>query len=151
MEKYRSDQALVFRAFNPRRIKPHVCVIDRKQHIRRFLIDALEEFDLITRECADTDEMSATPGMQFADLIVVGPSGTPKEGTCILRTLAANRFNGKVLLLGPSAAGLDDLQEFGEKIGLAMLPALPTPFGGGNLRDRVLMGHLTVCRRRSSL
>jgi hypothetical protein len=143
MEEHRSDQSLILRTFNQRRIKPSVCVIDRKQHIRRFVTDALEEFDLI-RECADSSGTVTTTTMQLADLVVVGPSGISKEGTCILRALAANKFSGKVLLLGPSAAGLDELQEFGEKIGLAMLPALPTPFGSGNLRDRVLMGCLTA-------
>jgi hypothetical protein len=34
-----------------RRVRPCVCVIDRKQHIRTFLCDALEELGFITREC----------------------------------------------------------------------------------------------------
>ena len=148
MEEYRSDQSLAFRTFNRRRIKPCVCVVDRKQHIRRFLRGALEEFDLITCECADSGEMNGTLKMQLADLVVLGPSGAPKESTDILKALATNEFSGKVLLLGPRTA-LGEVQEFGEKIGLAMLPALPTPFGSGNLRDRVVvvlsvMGHLTV-------
>jgi hypothetical protein len=155
MEEYRSDQSLAFGTFNRRRIKSYVCVVDRKQHIRRFLRDALEEFDLITCECADSGEMDGTLKMQLADLVVLGPSGVPKENTDILKTLATNKFGGKVLLLGPRAA-LDEVQEFGEKIGLAMLPALPTPFGSGNLRDRVVMvlsvmGHLSVCHQHYAL
>jgi len=145
--EYRSDQSLAFATFDRRRMRPCVCVVDRKQHIRSFICDALEEFDLITCECADSREMYWTK-MRLTDLVVLGPSEVRKESADLLKTLAANKFGGKVLLLGPPTA-LGDVQEFGEKIGLAMLPALPTPFGSGNLRDRVVMvltvmGHLTV-------
>jgi CheY-like chemotaxis protein len=144
MEEYKSDQSLAFHILHQRSIKPCVYVIDRKPHIRRFLTDVLEEFGHIIRESADSSEIVTTATMQLADLVVVGPSATPKEGAYILRTLAANKFNGEVLLLGPNAAGLDALQEFGEKIGLEMLPALPTPFNSANLRDRILMAYLTA-------
>ena len=152
--EYRSDRSLAFTPFDRRRIRPCVCIVDRKQHIRSFLRDALEEFDLITCECADSCAMDVTLKMQPADLVVLGPSEARKESAELLATLAANRFGGKVLLLGPRAA-LDEVQEFGEKIGLAMLPALATPFGSGNLRDRVVMvltvmGHITVHRQQST-
>jgi DNA-binding response OmpR family regulator len=151
--EYRTDQSLSFATFDQRRIRPCVCVVERKQHIRSFLRDALEEFDLITCD-ADSREMDGTLKMQLADLVVLGPSEARKEGADLLETLATNKFTGKVLLLGPRTT-LDEVQEFGEKIGLAMLPALPTPFGSGNLRDRVVMvltvmGHLTVRHQHST-
>jgi hypothetical protein len=148
MEEHRSDQSLIFRPFNRRRIRPCVCVIDRKRHIRQFLTDALEELDFVICGSGDSGEVDAPGATQVADLVVIGPSGTANERAGVLRTLAANKFDGEVLLLGPGAAGLEQLREFGEKIGLAMLPALPTPFGSRNLRDRILMGHQTVCGAR---
>ncbi len=135
--EYRSGQSLAFAPFNRRRMKSCVCVVDRKQHIRSFLREALEEFDLITCECADSREMDGTLKMRLADLVVLGPSGARPQSVELLRTLAANKFGGNVLLLGLPAA-LGDVQEFGESIGLAMLPPLPTPFGSRNLRDRVV-------------
>lgn len=81
--------------------------------------------------------MDGTLKMRLADLVVLGPSGARPQSVELLRTLAANKFGGNVLLLGLPAA-LGDVQEFGESIGLAMLPPLPTPFGSRNLRDRVV-------------
>jgi hypothetical protein len=86
--------------------------------------------------------------MQLVDVVFLGPSEARKESAGLLKALAANKFGGKVLLLGPYAA-LGELQEFGEEIGLAMLPALLTPFRRGNLHDRVVSiltvtDHLTV-------
>jgi hypothetical protein len=43
-----------------------------------------------------------------------------------------------ILLLGPSdSPTVAAARELGEKLGLAMLPMLPTPFGSGDLRDSV--------------
>jgi hypothetical protein len=53
--------------------------------------------------------------------------------------LSENKYGGKVLLLGYDAAMLACVQEIGDEIGLAMLPALPAPFGSGNLQHRIVM------------
>jgi hypothetical protein len=150
MEEYRSEQPVILGLFNRRMVKPSICVADRKQHIRRFVRNALEEFDVITCECADSWEIDGMLKTRLVDLVVLGPSSIQKGGAEMLRTLAANRFAGKVLLLGPRAA-LDGVQEFGDRIGLTMLPALRTPFVSRSLRDRVamvldVMGHLSVKR-----
>jgi hypothetical protein len=56
----------------------------------------------------------------------------------MLKTLAAQEFAGKILLLGPRASLLmAAVEEFGERLGLTMLPVLPTPFSSDILRESV--------------
>jgi EAL domain-containing protein (putative c-di-GMP-specific phosphodiesterase class I) len=72
------------------------------------------------------------------DLVVVGLSPDGIEAGETLKELSGNRFAGLVLLLGagaqPSAAAAAD---FGEKLGLAILPMLPEPFCKQDLRESV--------------
>src|SRR5262249_29206388 len=57
------------------------------------------------------------------------------RGTEVLQVLAAKEFEGKVLLLGPRTSPMTGaVQEFGEELGLAMLPMLHTPLGAEGLR-----------------
>jgi CheY-like chemotaxis protein len=140
MENQGPERSPILATFGRRRVKPCVCVVDRKQHIRTFLCDALEELGFIACECAQLSELEGAVNAQLPDLIVLGLSGDGEEAAEILKTLAAKEFGGKVLLLGRRASPmLAAVQEFAEKLGLAMLPILPTPFGSGNLRDSVAM------------
>jgi EAL domain-containing protein (putative c-di-GMP-specific phosphodiesterase class I) len=138
MEDQWPEQSPISPAFGRRRVRPCVCVIDRKQHIRTFLCDALEELGFITRECAHFGELDTVFDPQRSDLVVLGLSRSGEEAAKILDALSAKEFGGKVLLLGPRASRmLAAVQEFGEQLGLAMLPFLVTPFGTANFRDSV--------------
>jgi EAL domain-containing protein (putative c-di-GMP-specific phosphodiesterase class I) len=124
--------------FGRRRVRPCACVIDRKQHIRTFLCDTLEELGFITCECGQLDELNTALNAHCPDLIVLGVSAGGQECGAILKALAAKQFAGNLLLLGARASRvLESVHQLGEKLGLAMLPALPTPFGSANLRDSV--------------
>ena len=46
-------------AFGRRKVSPRVCVADGKQHIRTFLVEALEEIGFVTCECMQASELSA--------------------------------------------------------------------------------------------
>jgi len=128
---------MISATFGHRRVRPCVCVIDGKQHIRTFLCDALEELGFITRECAHFGELDTVLEPQ-PDLIVLGLSCGGEEATKILDALRAKEFEGKVLVLGPRASRmLVAVQEFGEQLGLAMLPFLTTPFGSANFSNSV--------------
>jgi EAL domain-containing protein (putative c-di-GMP-specific phosphodiesterase class I) len=60
------------------------------------------------------------------------------EAAAMLKARAARAFDGKVLLLGPRASSVvTAVQEFGEQLGIAMLPALATPFGTERLHSSV--------------
>jgi EAL domain-containing protein (putative c-di-GMP-specific phosphodiesterase class I)/CheY-like chemotaxis protein len=140
METQITDTSPTFPTFGRRKIRPCVCIVDRKRHIRTFLCNALEALEFATCECADSAEVEAVLQTQRPDLVVLGLSARGEEGEEVLSTLAARQFVGKVLLLGPRASPtVQALQDLGTQLKLEMLPALCTPFGSGNLRDSVAM------------
>ena len=123
--------------FGKRKVRPGVCIADAKQHIRTFLGEAFEELGFLTCECAQLSELGAAVERNRPDLIVFSLSA---GGACVetLETLAARKFDGKVLLFGPRDLSVATaLRELGEEFGLAMLPLLSTPFDDKALRNRV--------------
>ncbi len=124
--------------FGRRKVVPRVCVADRKQHIRTFLGEALEELGFIVCECTQVGELVAVLDAHLPDLVILGLSAGGIEASEMLKTLAAKKFDGMVLLVGPvDSPMVAAVRELGEKLGLAMLPMLPTPFANGDLRDSV--------------
>ena len=138
MGNQRPEEAIKLATFGRRKIRPRVCVADGEQHIRKFLGEALEELGFITCECTQVGELSAVLDGQLPDLVVMGLSAGGIEAAAMLKALAARAFDGKVLLLGPrDSPVVTAVQELGEQLGIAMLPALATPFGSEGLRNSV--------------
>src|SRR5260370_25854332 len=90
--------------FGRRRVRPCACVIDRKQHIRTFLCDALEELGFITRECGQLSELDTALNAHCPDLIVLEESAAGHECGALLKILAAKQLAGNILLLGSHAS-----------------------------------------------
>ena len=121
--------------FGRRRVAPQVCIVDRKRHVRKFLGDALEELGFITHDCADADGLYEAYRAVPPDIIVLGLDPDAVE---TLQGLAAEGFAGKVLVVGGRGSPmLAASQELGDQLGLAMLPALGTPYRSEDLHDRV--------------
>lgn len=138
MESQRLEEAAGPATFGRRKVVPRVCVADRKQHIRTFIGEALEELGFITCECTHVGQLGAVLDTHLPDLVVLGLSTGGIEAREMLKTLAAKEFDGVILLLGPSdSPAVAAARELGEELGLGMLPVLPTPFGSGDLRDGV--------------
>ena len=138
MDHQRPEGAASPARFGQRRVRPRVCVSDGKHHIRTFLIEALEELGFLTCECAGAGELGAVLDAQLPDLLLLGLSGGGTDACETLRLLARRNFDGKVLLLGPRASlQVKSVHEFGEELGLTMLPVLGTPFDNANLRASV--------------
>jgi EAL domain-containing protein (putative c-di-GMP-specific phosphodiesterase class I) len=138
VEDQRPEGAIKSATFGRRKVRPRVCIADGKQHIRKFLGEALEEIGFITCECTQVAELDAALDAQLSDLVVVGLSSGGVEAAAILKVLAARAYSGEVLLLGPrSSSVVAAVQELGEQLDLAMLPVLATPFGIEGLRDSV--------------
>jgi EAL domain-containing protein (putative c-di-GMP-specific phosphodiesterase class I)/CheY-like chemotaxis protein len=138
MNTEKSEQSPIFPSFGRRKVRPRVCIVDRKHHIRAFLRDTLEDLDFITCECSGERELVGKLEAHFPNLVVLGLSAGGEESAEVLKTLAARQFAGQILLLGPGGSPmLSALQEFGGKLGLAMLPVLSTPFGSQTLRASV--------------
>lgn len=135
---YQLEKGTKVAPFGQRKVRPCVIVSDAKQHIRTFLMEALQGLGFATRECAQVGELGAVLDAQLPDLVVLGLSGGGIETCEMLNLLALKEFHGKVLLLGSrSCAMVAAVQNFGIEHGLAMLPILATPFGAETLRDSV--------------
>lgn len=138
MEELNQTTSAHFVAFGRRKILACVCVVDAKQHLRQFLSDAVEEFGLLTADCAGADDIDERLERQPTDLVVLGFSAGGQEAARVLTRLAARSFAGQVLLWGPKdSSALAALRQLGEELDLALLPDLTTPFGTEALRNRL--------------
>jgi len=138
MGHQQSEQTIKPATFGRRKVAPRVCVVDSKPHNQKFLGEVLEEFGFVICKCAQFGELSVALDVQAPDLVVVGLSVGGIEAAAMLEALAARAFDGKVLLLGPrDSLMVRAVQELGERLGIAMLPTLTTPFDSRGLRNSV--------------
>jgi EAL domain-containing protein (putative c-di-GMP-specific phosphodiesterase class I) len=138
MDDQRPEDAIKLATLPRQRVMPCVCVADAKQSMRTFLAETLEELGFVTCECAHVAELGVALDSRLPDLVVIGSSAGGIEACEMVELLAAKEFDGKVLMLGPRvSAMLTAVRELGERLGLAMLPLLPTPFSQRDLRDYI--------------
>ena len=122
--------------FGARRLPPRVCVVDAKPHIRRFLAEALDDLGFVAHQCAQAADLPDALTTITPNLVVIGLLVPESDVTKTLRSLASSGFAGKVMLFGGRASPvLRALELFGERLGLAMLPPLRTPFRDSDLRE----------------
>jgi EAL domain-containing protein (putative c-di-GMP-specific phosphodiesterase class I) len=123
-----------------RREVPRVCITDGKQHIRRYLREALNELGFSTYECVEAEELSAALDAAPPSLVVLGLSGGEVQASEMLKVLASNDFHGKVLPFAPrSSSVIAIIQALAETLGIAMLPALLLPLSNARLRQSVAL------------
>jgi EAL domain-containing protein (putative c-di-GMP-specific phosphodiesterase class I)/CheY-like chemotaxis protein len=135
-----SEQVRTPTTFGRRKVRPRVCVADAKQHIRMFLREALEELGFVACECAQIGELEGVLTQHLPDLLLVGFSDGGTTAGAMLEMLAAQNFDGKVLLIGPrDSLMVAAVKEHGEGLGIAMLPTLATPFSTERLRDSLAL------------
>ena len=129
MEHQQTGEPAKLVAFDGRQVRPRVCIVDRKSHIRAFLREALEEVGFIAGECAQADRLNVVLDEPQPELLLLGLStGGGVEACEMLKTLAAREFGGKILLLGPRhSSALRAVQELGQTLGMSMLPPSPRP------------------------
>jgi EAL domain-containing protein (putative c-di-GMP-specific phosphodiesterase class I) len=123
--------------FGRRKVTPRVCIVDSKQHIRKFLREALDELGLAAHDCAHP-ELGEALRTVVPDLVMLGFSSGGTEAAEVIQALAMERFAGNMLLVGPRHSPmLMAAQELGEKLGLAMLQPLGTPYQDTDLHKRL--------------
>src|SRR5262249_35106050 len=138
MDDQRPEDAAKLAAFPRQSAMPCVCVADGRQQMRTFLAETLEDLGCVTCECVHVAGLNAELGTRPPDLVVIGSSAGGIEACEMVELRAAKEFGGKVLVLGPRASPMvAAIQELGAKLGLAMLPLLPTPFSQGDLRSSI--------------
>ena len=123
--------------FGRRPIPPRACVVENKTRVRMFLAEMLDELGFIARE-TDAIDLRAMLRDFRPDLLVLGPLEAGLEVWSLLRMLQGQNYPGAVMLFGGrSSETMINGHEFGERLGLTMLPPLGTPF-----RDRDLVTNL---------
>jgi EAL domain-containing protein (putative c-di-GMP-specific phosphodiesterase class I) len=136
MDDQRPEDATQLAALPRPSAIPWVCVADPRQQMRTFLAETLQDLGCVTRECADVAELGAELDLRPSDLVVIGLAAGGIEACEMVELLAAKEFDGKVLVLGPRVSPMVAvIRELGAKLGLAMLPLLPTPFSQADLRN----------------
>jgi EAL domain-containing protein (putative c-di-GMP-specific phosphodiesterase class I) len=138
MDDQRPEDATKLAALPRHSAMPWICVADPRQQMRTFLAETLQDLGCVTRECADVAQLGAELDLRPPDLVVIGLAAGGIEACEMVESLAAKEFDGKVLVLGPRVSPMvAAIRELGAKLGLAMLPLLPTPFSQADLRNRV--------------
>ena len=119
-----------------RRATPLLCVTDGKEHLHRFLREALSEFRFVIQECGEVAELSAALDARAPDLVVLGLTAGASEACDMLKALADKDFEGKVLPFAQrDSLVVGAVQERAEKLGIALLPPLLMPFSNEGLRE----------------
>jgi EAL domain-containing protein (putative c-di-GMP-specific phosphodiesterase class I) len=115
---------------------PWICVADPRHQMRTFLAETLQDLGCVTCECADVAKLGAELDLRPPDLVVIGLAAGGIEACEVMELLAAKGFDRKVLVLGPRVSPMvGAIRELGAKLGLAVLPLLPTPFSQTDLRN----------------
>jgi EAL domain-containing protein (putative c-di-GMP-specific phosphodiesterase class I) len=116
--------------------EPRICIADTRRSIRAFIAASVEELGLTTFECAGVIDLDPILTTRRPDLVVIGSSVGGIEACQMVELLADRHFGGKVLVLGQRASPMvSAVRGLGERLGLAMLPLLPTPFSDDEVRD----------------
>jgi len=138
MHDHPAEMPPVQAAFGRRRVIPHVCIIDDKQHIRTFLGEAFEELGFLVSTMRSVRELDIPRIPHHADLVVLGLSAGGVEAGEILKTLAARSFGGELLVIGQAGAPVvAAVRQLAGELGLRLLPTLTTPFSSDTLRKSV--------------
>jgi len=113
---------------------PRAGIADARRSIRTFISEALQELGFATLECTSATDLEAMLASGRTDLVVIG-SSAGIEACEMVELLAARQFEGKLLVMGPRVSPMvSAIRGLAEKLGIVMLPLLPTPFGNGDLR-----------------
>lgn len=98
----------------------------------------LEDLGFVAHQCDRASTAASTSTGLALDLVVLGLLSPESEVSKVLRTLAADGYQGKVMLFGGRAStALLALHDLGEHLGLAMLPPLRTPFRDSDLQENL--------------
>ena len=116
----------------------HAFIVDDEPQVRAFVSKALVGAGFIPHEFSRVPEVEAALTLFKPEVIVLDLSLGATDAVEMMRSLAASRFAGKILLVsGHDATTLDEVRKIGERRGLAMLPSLRKPFRLQELRARL--------------
>jgi EAL domain-containing protein (putative c-di-GMP-specific phosphodiesterase class I)/CheY-like chemotaxis protein len=116
----------------------HAFVVDDEVQIRAFVSTVLASSHFTAHQFGTGSEVVAALVRWTPSLIILDLSLGDSDAVEVIRSLAAARFAGDVLLIsGHHESTLRDVQEIGRRRGLAMLTPLHKPFRVDQLRARL--------------
>ena len=118
----------------------HALVVDDEPQVCAFVSKALIGAGFIPHAFSRVQEVEAALTMFRPEVIVLDLSLGKSDGIEVMRSLAASRFRGKIILVsGHDPATLDEAYKIGERRGLSMLAALRKPFRLEALKVRLAL------------
>ncbi|HEU5092636.1 MAG TPA: EAL domain-containing response regulator, partial [Nitrospira sp.] len=113
-------------------------VIEDNPKIRAFIAKVLLSSGFSAHQFSQISELEAALTVLKPDVIVLDLSLGDSDAVEVMRSLAAVRYHGKVLLMSGHGLGtIDDVRLIGSRLGLAMLPPLHKPFRLEDLKARL--------------
>lgn len=115
----------------------HAFVVDDEPKVRALIAKTLSGTGFSVSEFSRIMDVEAALTQSKPDVIILDLSLGGTDAIEVMRSLAASRFGGKILLVsGHDSATLEEVQNIGARYGLAMLPFLRKPFRVAELISR---------------
>ena len=113
-------------------------IVEDDPRVSVFLADVLTSEGFVSRQFSQLPDVEAALTQQRPEIIILDLSLHGSDAVETIRSLAAARFKGKVLLVsGHDQSTIDEVGEIGSRHGLAMLPSLHKPFKMQDLKDKL--------------
>jgi EAL domain-containing protein (putative c-di-GMP-specific phosphodiesterase class I)/ActR/RegA family two-component response regulator len=117
---------------------PVAFVVDDEPQVRTFVSSVLHSSGFTTHQFTNCAEVEAALPRLSPQVIVLDLTLGDSDAIEVIRSLAAARYHGDVLLIsGHDAATVDDVRAIGQKRGVNMLEPLRKPFRVDELRARI--------------
>lgn len=116
----------------------HAFVVDDEPQFCAFVSRMLESSGFSPHEFSRLRDVETALTLRRPDIIILDLSLGGADAIEIMRSLAEDRFSGRVLLVsGHDSATLEDVRRIGSRRGLRMLAPLTKPFRLADLRQRL--------------
>jgi len=113
-------------------------IIEDDPRVSVFLADILMSEGFVSHQFSRLPDIEAALAQTRPEVIVLDLSLGGSDAVETIRSLAAARFGGKVLLVsGHDQSTIDEVGEIGLRHGLAMLPSLHKPFKIQDFKERL--------------
>ncbi len=114
-------------------------IVDDEALIRDFIAMTLRQWGFVISEFSCIEEIELALTRVVPEIVILDLSLGKSDAVDVMKSLAASRYRGKILLVsGHDAATIDGVQAIGRRFGLAMLPFLRKPVEIGELASRLV-------------
>jgi EAL domain-containing protein (putative c-di-GMP-specific phosphodiesterase class I)/ActR/RegA family two-component response regulator len=114
-------------------------ILDDEPEIRELITNIVDSAGFTARSFGHATALEMALTEAVPDVIILDLSLGDTDGIDVIRSLAASRFGGAILLVSGrhDAATIDEVRRIGKHHGLVMLPFLQKPFRIDQFKDRL--------------